>query len=518
MNRSTLVLPAALLIGLAANWLFYGKDLGISLPLFVFLVVGVLLFVAIKSDVRAASHNLWLLLPLLFFAVMVAIRDNRFLTFLNVLAVAMSLAYLFLYYAAGRVGETGLTAAVLLPAFAAAKGLLAAVPMVTDATDVPRVLRDGPSRLAPVARGGLLATPLLLLFTCLLASADVIFANQLLGVFNPDNIRAIFSLAGRVLFIFAISWTTAGGLALALNRRDAAAALDRRFARLGRYRFLGFTESTTLLVLVNTLFLAFVIVQFRYLFAGDVNVDLAGLSYAEYARRGFFELLIVAILSLGVILGLEALTFRESKRQLKSFNFLSSLMILLVVVMLASAFRRMRLYEAAFGYTELRLTVYVFMIWLGIFFLWFLVGLWRRPERFGLGALVVAMGFLATLNLLNPDAFIVRQNVARYWAGGDLDIPYLHSLSADAVPALVGTMSDAADPGWEVHRPSCQPRTGLATQNACKTELVRLMQRGLEARYQNMANDPDLRPWQSFNLSRWRAFSSLSPSPTYSYA
>jgi hypothetical protein len=508
--RSTPILPAAILVGLCANLLFYGKGLGVSLILFVVFFVAILSYVARRSGLPVVRGNLWLLMPLLFFAGMVAIRDNGFITFLNSVAVAALLAYLLLHYAAGRVGETGLMTTVLLPAYTAARSLLAAAPVVSEAVDGRRVLSGNRARLIPITRGGLLAMPLLFIFTLLLASADMVFANQIVGIFNPDNIRTVFSLFFQCLFILGISWAAAGGLALALDGNDNAAALEQRFQRLRRYRFLGFTESTTLLILVNILFLSFVIVQFRYLFGGEANVNLSGYTYAEYARRGFFELLMVATISLGVVLGLEALTWRESKQQVKSFNFLSSFMIVLVVIMLASAFRRMRLYEAAFGYTELRLYVYVFMVWLGLFFIWFLVGLWRRPERFALGALVAVMGFLVTLNLLNPDAFIVRQNVARYWAGGDLDIPYLQSLSADAVPALVRAMSDAADPEWRVSRPPCQPKTGLATQKACKTELARLLQAGLRVRYENMGNDLHWRPWQSFRLARCRAYGLLS--------
>jgi hypothetical protein len=508
--RSTSILPAAILVGICADLLFYGKSLGISLLLFVLLFVGTLAFVARRSGVQAVRPNLWLLAPLFFFAGMVAVRDNAFVTALNVLAVATLSAYLLHYYAAGRVGEMGLTTAVILPAYTAARSLLTAVPIVTEAIDAPQVLRGNRSNLMPIVRGGLLAMPLLFVFTLLLASADLIFANQIVNLFSAINISRIFSLFFQGLFILAISWAMTGGLALALDGKDNAAALDHRFTRLRRFRFLGFTESTTLLSLVNLLFLSFVIVQFRYLFGGESNVNQSGYSYAEYARRGFFELLVVAALSLGVVLGLEALTRRESKQQIKSFNFLSSFMIVMVVIMLASAFRRMRLYEGAFGYTELRLYVYVFMIWLGVFFLWFLAGLWRRPDRFALGAIIAVMGFLVTLNLLNPDAFIVRQNVARYWAGGDLDVPYLASLSADAVPVLVAAIADASGPDWEVSRPPCQPRTGLASQKACKTEMVRLVQRGLKVRFQNMQGDPDWRPWHSFQHSQWRAFSLLS--------
>ncbi|HUM71224.1 MAG TPA: DUF4173 domain-containing protein, partial [Chloroflexota bacterium] len=67
---------------------------------------------------------------------------------------------------------------------------------------------------------------------------------------------------------------------------------------------LGYIETITLLVAVNLLFLVFVVIQFTYLFGGVAYLQVDNFSYAEYARRGFFELLLVVILSASLILGL----------------------------------------------------------------------------------------------------------------------------------------------------------------------------------------------------------------------
>jgi len=509
-HQSIPIFLIALLVGYCANLLFYGKALGISILLFVFLLVGTLFFVGRLSGVPAARKNLWLLIPLLFFAVMVAVRDNAFLSALNVLAVAALVSYLFLYYAAGKVGEMGLMPAIFLPAYATGKSLLAAVPCIAEAAGGSRLIWRNQGNLISIARGGLLAVPILIVFTILLASADLVFGNQINDLFRISRLSGIFSLFLQGSFIFGISWVVTGGLAVAFNRKDNAAILHQRFSRLRRFRFLGFTESTTVLILVNLLFLSFVIVQFRYLFGGDSNINLSSYTYAEYARRGFFELLAVAILSLGLILGLESMTWRESKAQFKLYNLLSSFLIVLVVVMLFSAFQRMRLYEATFGYTELRLFVNVFIVWLGLFLFWFLFGLWRRPERAELGILIVAMGFLGTLNFLNPDAYIVRQNAARYRAGGDLDAGYLETLSADAVPALVEALSTADSPEGNTMPLPCPLRYENGIQGTCDSEPVRVLQKGLYERLQDMEDDPDRWHWQSFKLSRWQAHKLLS--------
>ncbi|MGD2079158.1 MAG: DUF4173 domain-containing protein, partial [Chloroflexota bacterium] len=372
-----------------------------------------------------------------------------------------------------------------------------------------QTIRNKRGNLLAVVRGGLLAAPLLFIFTVLLASADLVFANQIRALLDPLNITYLFRLNLHGLFILGISWAAAGGLVLALSGRDDAAALDEQVTRLRRFRFLGATESTTLLILVDLLFLAFVVIQFRYLFGGQANINLDGYTYAEYARRGFVELLLVAVLSLAVILGLEALTNRQSKRQFKVFNLLSSMMVVLVIIMLVSAFQRMRLYEATFGYTELRLYVYIFMIWLGLFLAWFLYGLWVRPDRFALGALIIGLGFVVSLNVLNPDAFIVHQNVARFQAGGDLDAYYLASLSADAVPALLTAAESSEGARGKILSPLCPDQTSRAPE-ACEITLSAALEEGLQNRFQAMQDDTEWRHWQSARLSTWRAYRQLS--------
>ena len=505
--RSSPILPAALLIGFCANLLFYGKPLGLSLPLFVLLFVVLLFYIGRRSAVDPVQRNLWILAPLLFFAAMVAIRDNPILTALNVLAVAALISYLILHYAAGRVGDTGLMPAVLIPLFATGKSLLTAVPIMKETLAAPRRFRHNRAGLLAVTRGALLAAPLLFVFTILLALADSIFADQITHLLSPANIRHLFSLYSQALFILAISWMATGGFALAMENKDHAAGLNGLFAPLRRFHFLGFTESLTILTLVNLLFCSFVIIQFRYLFGGLANIDIDGYTYAQYARRGFFELLLVALLSLGLVLGIEAFTWRDSKQQFKLFNLQAGLLIGLVIIMLISAFQRMRLYEAAYGYTELRLYIYLFMIWLALFLIWFLIGLFRRPDRFALGAQFLVIAFLVALNLINPDAFIVRQNIARYQAGGDLDVPYLESLSADAVPALVNATRATKNNQGSF---PCHSMTNGDFSEICDTELAQILQTGLQERFLRYQDDSERAPWQSTNLSRWSAYQVLA--------
>lgn len=201
---------------------------------------------------------------------------------------------------------------------------------------------------------------------------------------------------------------------------------------------LGMLETTVVLFSIDMLFLIFVLIQLAALFGGEAFLRSRGLTYSEYARRGFFELLAVSLITLGLILTLDFLTRRENKIQRVIFLLGSGLMIGMTILILASAFQRLQLYELAYGFTTLRVYSHVFMVWLAVLFAYVLGFLtFDRSRLFATGALVAAIGFVITLDILNPDAFIVRQNVARYERGEELDVDYLGTLSEDAVPLLV---------------------------------------------------------------------------------
>ncbi|MFQ5421790.1 MAG: DUF4173 domain-containing protein, partial [Anaerolineae bacterium] len=341
-----------------------------------------------------------------------------------------------------------------------------------------------------------------------------VFADYVDDFFALKFIEDLVEWAWRGLLILGVTWLAAGGIALALARRDEdEGALDRLVAALPRSLSLGFVETAVILTLVDLLFLAFTAIQFTYLFGGRTAVEAAGYTYSEYARRGFFELVVVAVLSLSLSLVLNWLSRRESKRRIGWFNVLVSVLVGLVGVMLVSAFQRMRLYEAAFGYTELRLIVFVFLGWLAVTLVWFVATLWTRPDRFAIGLVLAAMGFLATLNLINPDALIVSRNLARYRATKDLDVTYLTTLSDDAVPGLVRGLALTAADQQHVIRPECNYYYRYDQEGAteeCLGTPSEILSDELNGRFTRMKQNEAWRQWQSFHFARWQAFLRMS--------
>jgi hypothetical protein len=442
LRRPRATLLAALGLGLCAEVLFDGPALGLSFPLFIVLLLAALLFLGGRESWQRARPNAWLLVPLLFFSGMVFVRASPFLTTLNVLASGFLLLLVTHFWAAGRVERLGLWSYPFTAISTFFRAVLLSPGVVRSEVDLSAARRQVP-KLMPVLRGALLAVPVLFIFTALLVSADAVFEDAVARVLSFDPGMTFMDTVGRLVFIGGSAFGVLGLLAHAQRRRRTGVEAGEAEMAPAEAR-LGFTECLTLVGLVDLLFLGFAAIQLAFLF-GAAHLP-SGLTYSEYARRGFFELLAVSVMTLGLSLALARWTRLHGPGQGTAFRVACSAMVGLVLVILASAMKRMALYESAYGYTHLRVYTHVFMVALAGVLVWRAVTLWWRPERFAIGAFAGALGFLSVLNVLNPDAFIARGNLARSADGSVLDESYMVlSLSEDAAPELAAYMAQAPD-------------------------------------------------------------------------
>ncbi len=443
------MLAAALGLGVLAEVLLDRPRWGVSFPLVVAALLGTLVFVGGRESWQRARPNAWLLAPLLAVSGFVAVRASSWLLALNLLTSAALLLLLTHFWAAGRVQRLGLPGYPLVALSSAFKGLLYPPAIVRDSVDL-RLARQHAPRLLPFARGLFIAVPVLFVFAVLLSSADAAFAGAMHRLFDVDLGDVLGTTFARSLGVGFSACVAAAALGHALRRRQKQERGDAEVAPARPW--LGLTEALTLILTVDALFLAFAGFQVAYLFIGGASSPAEGFTYAEYARRGFFELLVVSMMTLGLVMALARWTRRESPLAEKAFRVGASLMVALTVVIVASAVKRMTMYEDAFGYTRLRLFTHVFMYALGAVLTWRAVTLWWRPERFAIGAFVTALGAVLAVNAINPDALIVRLNIARATDASGPDLYYLSGLSSDAVPELVRGLAPTEGPHQELLR------------------------------------------------------------------
>jgi hypothetical protein len=472
-----------LLLGIITKLLFHHHLPGVSYPVWSLACMIGLLAAARIEGVRPAGKEIVLGILALTFSIFFAIRREPLTTFLNVVLPVFLFGLWIRTFLWGRLLDLNwldyLISVVLVPLEMLFR------PWGVASRARRRLVSDESARrpFLAVLRGLLLALPILVIFTALLASADLVFGDAVENLIDWLDWPLIVSWAESLFIIVVAALVTLGAIVTALQPVD-----NRQLPFEGKSlpKFLGSIESSVLLGTVNALFLVFTIIQFRYLFGGEANISAAGYTYADYARRGFGELVAVAILSLGVIWLLSMVAKRVSRTEARVFNVLSGLMVGLLFVILASAFKRLLLYEQAYGFTQLRLYTHVAIVWMGLLFAGFLLILLReRLSLFPFLTLATAVGFALTLNVMNVEAVIVRQNLTRVRTSGELDIEYLSWLTSDSIPALVGGIE----------------QTGLEDEEPIWA-LLACHQFRLEARISD-------RGWQSFNLSDWLAMRAL---------
>lgn len=281
-------------------------------------------------------------------------------------------------------------------------------------------------RWAAVLRGIALALPLLVVLGALLTSADVVFAH--LFDLAPD----LDDVGEHVALIAIGAWGMAGLLRLAAATPPGS----------GRQRFplVGPVEATVVLGSLVALFAAFAATQLVSLSGGARPVlETAGLTYADYARSGFFQLVAVAAITFAVLLAVDVLTEPSDRATRRRLLVLSEVCIALTLVVVATALRRLDLYENAYGLTMPRFYAAVFVVWVGTALV--LLGAWfggpRRRAWFPAAAIGAGLAGLLLLNLINSEALVVRRNVALAERTGRFDTDYLFELSDDAIPELV---------------------------------------------------------------------------------
>lgn len=269
----------------------------------------------------------------------------------------------------------------------------------------------------------------LVVFGSLLASADAAFSEALGSLVPEINLGTVFGW----VFLAVV-----GGLIAVAALYTLAAPPDLSTVDREGERRLGLLEWAPAIGALTLLFAGFVVVQFTTLFGGQQHVQrVAGLSYAEYARSGFWQLLFVTLLTVAVLGGVSRWARRERPVERIMLRVLLGLISALSVVIVASALSRMWTYQKVYSFTGERIFVMAFEMLLGTVFLMIIAAGVKWRGRWIPGTtLALAVAMLLGLAVLNPEDYVARRNTLRYEQTGKIDAWYLRALSADATPAL----------------------------------------------------------------------------------
>ena len=419
------ILAVAVAMGVLADGLLRNVAWGINLTIWIGFLIGSLLVAKRFGGGTLEMGSALLIVPIVVFGICFAWRDSSMLRGLDLFAIVVAAALVISrqsapFWAPSLSRVAGSVLNLVAHSFA---GFVHLVSRDIDWSQQRNSTIAANTRSAAV--GVMIAVPMLLVFTVLFVKADAAFEKLL-----TDLLR--INIGPHVIAIGLGTWLAGSYLRGVLV---PPTSIDSPVSK--SQISLGATELNVALGLLNLLFAAFVAVQLRYLFGTAQTVEATpGLTYATYARRGFFELVVVALLVLPILLTGDRLhSIEQSKR---AFRVQSLVLVGLVFCIMASAMHRMRLYQFAYGLTELRFYVSAFMIFLAVLFVLFCCTVLRGwGGLFPMGTVGLGFAAIVVLHAVNPDQWIASANLANARAGRIFDPAYFKNLSADAVPTVL---------------------------------------------------------------------------------
>jgi hypothetical protein len=451
----TLLWQAALL-GLSADALLHDTLLGPALAAWVVVLALAALALTWSAGRKVPREAVAWFGVAVMLAALTAWRDSGEIHFLDVLATITALGFAAvsirdpeLALLATRLRDTlwGGLAIVL----SAMRGIMPlAVRELFAAEQHPG--RQGRYRTA--VRLTLISGSLLLVFGSLLRSADPIF-EQLVALPDFD----VGLVVSHVVVAGFFAWTAGGWAYGALVESPTRWRAPDRFPLV-----LGAAELTTALGTLTVLFGVYVLTQLGWFFGGERFLrETTGLTAADYARRGFFQMVAVVALVVPLLLATRAV-LKPDAALARRHTVLSLPVVGLLGAIIVSAALRMRLYVHYYGLTTDRLYTLVFMGWLAIVLALLSVTVLRgRGRLFVAGSALSALVLLAGLHVVVPDLVVARVDIQRATraprtAESALDIRHLANLSGEAaslatrsvLAPMAGSLVSAAE--WNEQR------------------------------------------------------------------
>ncbi|SDM42596.1 DUF4153 domain-containing protein [Bacillus sp. OK048] len=469
-------LMLCMLLGIVAEEAFFRAEIGISYLLFVTAFYALFFFRYRGFSFSHQRFGYLLLICIWILAASYFLNDNQFFFALNILVIP-ALVFFHLVAITSQKSIRWNKPVFITYMFTRLAAALKYNFIFTS--KVGKFLRQGmdESKLQvwkKISIGILISVPVLFVVLGLLISADAQFERIIGGIpqwLQLINGEVVFRIVVVLFYTFAFF-----GLMQTLLKKQLNAIIsdgDKQTFKLDSI------ITITVLVLINAVYVLFTIVQFKYFFSGSLQGEL---TYAEYARKGFFELLFVTLINLSITIIVLTFVDRNLGFIKRFIQFLLTALVLSSAVLLSSAFMRLSMYEDAYGFSFIRIMAHSFMIFLVVIFMYTFIKIWIEKLSLFHFYFISSLLYYTLMNVIDVEKMIVSKNIDRYEQTGKIDIHYLNSLSYTGVLGLIDLYEDNAQlPGLK--------NILLERKNAANFDSI---------------------PWQSYNLKRVQANQELS--------
>ena len=184
-----------------------------------------------------------------------------------------------------------------------------------------------------------------------------------------------------------------------------------------------------LMIVLNVIYFVFDIIQIKSLMFHYVGLNI---NYSEYAREGFFQLMLVSLINMIIVL-----KANKTDDRTILINVLSIIMVIFTFVIIISSILRMNLYESMYGYTLLRLLVYITLFTEIILIIPLILYIINNKFNITKSFIIIIITVYTAINFINIDSIIAKRNIQRYFDNKDIDIEYLENYHTDNVRDLI---------------------------------------------------------------------------------
>ena len=430
-----------LVISILFSYLFWGHTFGVSMLIFTAVVVAIVLRGKMKT--MNTKNPLFILhLGLLaYLSACVMFYRNEIILFITIPVILLLLLALIFV---GKEGYTFLNNFQLLFMLLPERVINALNEISSVTKRMKEVFANKTEKEkgagSKVLKGVLISIPLIIVFTLLFSSADPVFKEYVEKIIKIDwN----FDLVFRIIVIIVMFYFLAAYLWYSNSKTTCTVSAGA----LTPKRELDEIMTFTVLILLNILFLAFIFFQLKYLFGGDSVIRNTSITYADYAHKGFLEFWITVVLVSVIVVVSRYKLIEEKYKGLVGWAQVA--LLLQTIVIIASAGKRILVYEEAYGYTYLRILVGLFLIWMAVVFVLFIIAVLKKKDLGWLASqsLFTAGIFLVFVSTVSFDKYIAKANVDRHLINNkEIDTSYLRGLSTDIYPEILKLSEYSTDP------------------------------------------------------------------------
>ncbi|WP_435788466.1 DUF4153 domain-containing protein [Clostridium sp.] len=437
MREKICTIGFALVLSIIYERFFIGNSFGVSVPIFYIMFMGFFFWSTREETKFKENVGFITIIPTFLIAVNYGVHSNSILNLFNgiMLILLITVSTVLIRYENIKWDSSNLIRSVINRGSIAILENVCKPFMFIKRNIVVRNKKGISSINKNILRGILISIPLLVIILVLLTSSDMVFKRYVTNfssIFENISIGEIINRSVIIIIAFTIIFSYIWSFKYSY------------YESTNKNTMMKWEPVTmlTIIFMINVVYLLFSIIQFSYLYGGANNFIAGDLTYSEYARKGFFELVAVTIINFTILISTMKFIKKDNKTVNTICNIFLTTLVAFTLNMLFSAHYKMSLYEQTFGFTYLRIFVHLFMLMLFILFIVALIGIWNREMSLNKILIVIVLSMFVILNYINVDKIIAKENIDIYYKTQKIDVQYLRDLSYDAIPEILKLKDD----------------------------------------------------------------------------